>query len=69
MKVKQKELEDLSSDEIRQFFKNNDAAVLPKRMQDYVNSNNDPNVKNQRLNRIKTFLSIIIVDRFIKETL
>lgn len=67
-RITKSDLEHFTSDEIRNIYNNKNISSLPTPIYEYV-ENGEEYTKYNRLNRVINLLNIIIVERFINETL
>jgi len=68
-KIAKKDLDSLSSDQIKAFFLNEDVSKMPSPIKEYVEEGVEYHNTGLRIIRVEKILSGIIVERFIKGTL
>lgn len=68
-KIKKEDLEHLTSEQIRSFYKSEEVKLLPSPIKEYVLEGKDKFDMGPRFNRVERLLSEIIVERFLKGTL
>jgi hypothetical protein len=66
--ISKKDLEFLTSDQIKQFYKSEGKPELSP-IKEYVEKGKDTYTMGSRINRVEKILNLIIVERFLNNTL
>lgn len=69
MKITKADLDVMNSEQIREFMIYEHMTLLPQHVVEYINNNDGVFDKARKVRRVCTFLNIIVVERFIKQTL
>lgn len=67
--ISKKDLEFLSSKEIKEYYRKENVDDLPSPIKEYVEKGRDSFTMGPRLNRVEKLLNIIIVERFLNDKL
>lgn len=68
-KISKKDLEHMSSEQIRKFYTSEDFFLLDPLIKNYVDAGKEDFSMGNRINRVEKILNIIVVERFINGTL
>jgi len=67
--ISKKDLVGLSSAQIKSFYTSEDTTKLPSPIKEYVHKGKDRYDMGNRINRVEKILNLIVVERFVKNTL
>lgn len=68
-KISRKDLEHLTSEQIKEFFTSDDKRKLISPIKEYIEGGEDNFSIGNRVNRVEKILTLIVMDRFINGTL